>query len=66
MTQVIPGENEPLESTLRRFKREVSRAGIWADMKKNRHFETPIEKRKRKALARRRKKFRRTRRTMAG
>lgn len=61
MTQVIPGENEGIESALRRFKREVSKAGIFPDMRKNRHFETPIEKRKRKALAKRkqrRRKFR--------
>jgi small subunit ribosomal protein S21 len=45
MTQVIPGESEGIESTLRRFKREVSKAGIFPDMKKHRHFETPIEKR---------------------
>ncbi|ACK65028.1 ribosomal protein S21 [Rippkaea orientalis PCC 8801] len=51
MTQVILGENEGIESALRRFKRQVSKAGIFNDMKKHRHFETPIEKRKRKALA---------------
>lgn len=61
MTQVIPGENEGIESVLRRFKREVSKAGIFPDMRKHRHFETPIEKRKRKALAmhkQRKRKFR--------
>ncbi|OLP20031.1 30S ribosomal protein S21 [Leptolyngbya sp. 'hensonii'] len=51
MTQVIPGENEGIESMIRRFKREVSKAGIFPDMRKHRHFETPIEKRKRKVLA---------------
>ncbi|EKQ69328.1 SSU ribosomal protein S21P [Leptolyngbyaceae cyanobacterium JSC-12] len=51
MTQVIPGEDERIESTLRRFKREVSKAGIFSDMKKHRHFETPTEKRKRKLLS---------------
>jgi small subunit ribosomal protein S21 len=51
MTQVIPGENEGIESALRRFKREVSKAGIFPDMRKHRHFETPIEKRKRKVIA---------------
>ena len=51
MTQVILGENEGIESAFRRFKREVSQAGIFPDMKKHRHFETPIEKRKRKAMA---------------
>lgn len=51
MTQVILGENEGIESALRRFKREVSKAGIFPDVKKHRHFETPLEKRKRKAVA---------------
>jgi small subunit ribosomal protein S21 len=56
MTQVNVGENEGIESALRRFKRQVAQAGIFADMKRLRHFETPIEKLKRKAIARRRKK----------
>ena len=56
MTQVLLGENEGLESALRRFKRQVSRAGILDDVKNHRHFETPLEKRKRKATAARRKK----------
>ncbi len=37
------------------FKRQVSKAGIFADIKTPRHYETPIEKRKRKAIARRKK-----------
>ncbi len=52
MAQVVLGEDENIESALRRFKRKVSRAGIFSYMRKNRHFETPIEKRKRKTLAR--------------
>ncbi|NJN85904.1 MAG: 30S ribosomal protein S21 [Leptolyngbyaceae cyanobacterium SL_7_1] len=51
MTQIVVGENEGIESALRRFKRQVSKAGIFQDMRKNRHFETPLEKEKRKALA---------------
>lgn len=56
MTQVIVGENEGIESALRRFKRQVSKADIFADMRKNRHFETPLQKAKRKAIARRKKR----------
>jgi small subunit ribosomal protein S21 len=52
MAQVIKSENEGIESALRRFKREVSKAEIFPDMKKHRHFETPLQKRKRKAVAR--------------
>lgn len=56
MTQIIVGENEGIESALRRFKRQVSKADIFADMKKKRHFETPLEKAKRKEVARRKKR----------
>lgn len=56
MTQVLLGENEGIDSALRRFKRQVSKAGILADVKYHRHFETPHEKRKRKAVAAQRKK----------
>jgi small subunit ribosomal protein S21 len=56
MTQVVIGENEGIESALRRFKRQVSKAGIFPDMRKHRHFETPLEKQKRKAIARRPKR----------
>jgi small subunit ribosomal protein S21 len=58
MAQVIIGENEGIESGLRRFKRKVSRAGIFSDMKKNRFFETPLEKHKRKEIARHRQQRR--------
>ena len=54
MTQVVMGEHEGIESALRRFKRQVSKAGILADAKYHRHFETPLEKRKRKSVASRR------------
>jgi small subunit ribosomal protein S21 len=37
----------------------VSKAGIFPDMKKHRHFETPLEKRKRKAIAKRKQRRRR-------
>ena len=53
MTQVTVGENEGIESALRRFKRQVSKSGIFADLKRLRHHETPIEKYKRKLQQRR-------------
>jgi len=59
MSQIILGEDEGIESALRRFKRKVSKAGIFPDMRKHRHFETPIQKRKRKELARHKQSKRR-------
>ncbi|MBL1177820.1 30S ribosomal protein S21 [Pantanalinema sp. GBBB05] len=58
MAQVILGEDEGIESALRRFKRKVINAGIFPDMRKNRHFETPIQKQKRKALAKQKRRRR--------
>jgi small subunit ribosomal protein S21 len=49
MTQVVLGENEGIESALRRFKRQVSKAEIFPDLKKHRHFSTPLEKQKTQA-----------------
>jgi small subunit ribosomal protein S21 len=60
MAQVILGENEGIESALRRFKRKVSRAEIFPDIKKHRHFETPGQKRKRKTLAMHKQRKRRS------
>lgn len=58
MAQVTVGENEGVESALRRFKRAVSKAGIFSDLKRIRHHETPVEKYKRKAQQRRRSRRR--------
>ena len=58
MTQVVLKDNEEIESALRRFKRQVSRSGIFQDMRKKRHFETPSEKEKRKAVVRQKQRFR--------
>jgi small subunit ribosomal protein S21 len=59
MAQIVLGESEGIESALRRFKREVAKAGIFPDMRKHRHFETPIQKRKRKELAKHKQRRRR-------
>lgn len=58
MAQIVVGENEQIESALRRFRQKVSRASIFRDLKKNRYFETPAEKRKRKEVDRHRERRR--------
>ncbi len=57
MTQVVVGQNEGIDSALRRFKRQVSKAEILAEVRRHRNFETPLEKRKRKEIARRKKRW---------
>ncbi|XP_077227737.1 small ribosomal subunit protein bS21c-like [Tasmannia lanceolata] len=46
--QVIVGENEPEEVLLRRFRREVFKAGVIQECKRRRTFENKQDKKKRK------------------
>ena len=57
MSTVKVGENESLDSALRRFKRKVGRDGIIADLKKREAYEKPSVKRKRKAEAARKRMY---------
>jgi small subunit ribosomal protein S21 len=52
---VIVGDNEPIESALRRFKKDVSKSGHLFELRRRRYFETATEKRIRKAAASKRK-----------
>lgn len=55
MSEVKIGENETLESALRRFKRSCARSGVLSEVRKREHYEKPSVKRKKKAEAARRK-----------
>lgn len=47
--------NESIDSALKRFKRETSKAGVMAEIKKRKHYEKPSVKRKKKAEAAKKK-----------
>lgn len=49
------GDNESLDSALRRFKRKCQESGVITEMKKREYYEKPSEKRRR-LIARRKKK----------
>ena len=49
MSIVRVGENENLDSALRRFKRKCSRDGIIGDLRKKEFYESPSVKRKKKS-----------------
>jgi small subunit ribosomal protein S21 len=55
----VPGvkvnENEPFENALRRFKKQCEKAGILSELRKRQHYEKPSVKRKKKALAARKR-----------
>ena len=52
-------EDESLENALKRFKRKCEKSGILTEIKKRHHYEKPSVKRKRKALAARKKLLKR-------
>lgn len=59
MSEIRVGENESLESALKRFKRKCARSGVLAEVRKREHYEKPSVKRKKKAEAARRKRNKR-------
>jgi small subunit ribosomal protein S21 len=58
VSEVIVGENESLDSALRRFKRKCQRAGVLSEVRKREHYEKPSVRRKKKSEAARKRKFR--------
>lgn len=55
MSTIKVGENETLDSALRRFKRRCARDGIIGDLRKREAYEKPSVKRKKKAEAARKR-----------
>ena len=55
MSEVRVGENESLESALKRFKRSCARDGVMAELRKREHYEKPSVRRKKKSEAARKK-----------
>ncbi len=51
MAEVRVGENETFESALRRFNKKIQQSGILAEARRREHYEKPSVKRKKKALA---------------
>jgi small subunit ribosomal protein S21 len=56
MTEVRLGENESIESALKRFKKKIQKAGILSEIKRRERYEKPSARRKRKAEAARKRR----------
>lgn len=56
-SEVRVKKNESLDSALRRFKRNISKDGVMAEVKKRNHYEKPSVKRKKKSEAARKRKY---------
>ena len=57
MSTIKVGETENLDSALRRFKRKCARDGIISDIRRKEAYEKPSVRRKKKAEAARKRKY---------
>ena len=61
----LPGvkikENESFEQALKRFKKQCEKAGIMYELRKREHYEKPSVRRKKKALAARKRALKKLR-----
>ena len=57
MSEVKLKENETLDSALKRFKRNCSKAGIMGEIRKREHYDKPSVKRKKKSEAAKKRKY---------
>lgn len=55
MSTIKVGENESIDSALRRFKRKCSRDGILGDLRRKEHYEKPSVRKKKKSEAARKR-----------
>ena len=55
--EIRVGENESLESALKRWKRKCASSGVLAEVRRREHYEKPSVKRKKKAEAARKRKY---------
>jgi small subunit ribosomal protein S21 len=61
----LPGirvnENEPFENAVKRFKKQVEKGGILSDIRKREFYEKPSVRRKKKAIAARKRAMKKVR-----
>ncbi len=57
-------ENESFELALKRFKKQCEKAGILSEVRKREHYEKPSIKKKKKAIAARKRALKKQRKIM--
>ena len=60
--EVTLGANDRLDYVLKKFRRQITRAGLFQDMKRKRFYESPSAQRRRKDKAAARRKVKSARR----
>jgi len=55
MPEIRVRENDSLENALKRFKKQCEKEGLFSEVKKREHYDKPSVKKKKKAIAARKK-----------
>ncbi len=63
MPSIKVRESDSFENALRKFKKQCEREGILSEVKKREHYEKPSVRKKKKAIAARKKALKRVRLT---
>jgi small subunit ribosomal protein S21 len=61
MPSIRVRENESFENALKKFKKQCEKEGILSEIKKREHYDKPSVKKKKKAIAARKKAMKRVR-----
>ncbi len=61
MPAVRVRDNESFESAIKRFKKQCEKAGILSEVRKREHFEKPSVRKKKKAIAARKRALKKLR-----
>ena len=56
MSEIQVGQDESIESALKRFKKKIQKAGILSEIKRRERYEKPSVKKRRKAEAARKRR----------
>ena len=62
MTTVRVKDGESIEGALKRFKKATEKAGILSEIRKREHYEKPSVKKKKKAIAAKKRAVKKSRR----
>ncbi|MBL8912278.1 MAG: 30S ribosomal protein S21 [Archangium sp.] len=63
MTTIKLKDGESIEGAIKRFKKATEKAGILSEIRKREHYEKPSVKRKKKAIAAKKRAVKKNRRT---
>lgn len=64
MPSIRVRENDSFENALKKFKKQCEKEGILSEIKKREHYDKPSVKKKKKAIAARKKAMKRVRTSM--